>query len=143
MIMGVEPVFWVELILLLAGMIMMIMAFNSAMRKFFKVEKQKPFTNVHMNDVHKKADWTVRGFVILYLIVGHFANIHREPAEQIWYFNFIFILVVSIVATEGVQAVMEKKYAENPNAYKLTLSRMIFVVLLLLVLIITDFFGLI
>lgn len=135
--------FWVELIMLLAGITMMIFAVDSAMRKFFKVEKQKPFANVHMNSIHQRADWLVRGFVILYMIVGHFANINREPADRIWYFDFLFILVVSIVALEGMQAVMENKYAENPNAYKLTASRMIFLVVLIVVVYMTGFLGLI
>lgn len=49
---------------------------------------------------------------------------------MIWFLQPWFILVVFIVVSEMVRAIMERKYAENPNAYKLTINQIIFSLIL-------------
>ena len=62
---------------------------------------------------------------------------------MIWFLQPWFIIFIFIVVSEMVRAAMERKYAENPNAYKLTISQIIFMLILFFALYKTDFFGLV
>jgi hypothetical protein len=51
----------------------------------------------------------------------------RDPLDWNWFLQPWFIIFIFIVVSETTRAVMERKYAENPNGYKLTISQIIFV----------------
>lgn len=65
----------------------------------------------------------------------------REPLESIWFMNTWFLFFVFIVVSELVRAVMEWKYVEHSNAYIFTLSQLGFIMIVLLTIFMTDFFG--
>ncbi|WML44674.1 DUF4181 domain-containing protein [Neobacillus sp. PS3-40] len=140
---GVEPTFWLRLISLLAFVLLLLVSFNTIMRKWLKIERKKFFSYNHVNEKHKKIDWTIRITTIVSILSGYVINIMRDPINWLWFLQPWFIIFIFIVVSETVRAVMERKYAENPNAYKLTISQIIFVLILFFTLFKTDFFGLV
>ncbi|WP_399630980.1 DUF4181 domain-containing protein [Sporosarcina sp. SG10008] len=61
--------------------------------------------------------------------------------DSIWFFETWFLLLILSIWTELARTVMEWKYAENRNSYKLTIFQLIFIVILLSILYWTNFFG--
>jgi Domain of unknown function (DUF4181) len=51
------------------------------------------------------------------------------------------LLIFLVILSETVRAVMEKRYAENRNDYKFTISQLAFLSFSLLLIFSTDFFG--
>ncbi|KHF39347.1 DUF4181 domain-containing protein [Halalkalibacter okhensis] len=138
-----EPTFWLNIIWLLAIILLLLYLFNSIMRKWLKVEKKKFLSYNHVNEQHKKIDWIIRVLTIVVILLGYVITLMRGPTEMIWFLQPWFILFVFIVVSEMVRAVMERKYAENPNAYKFTISQLIFLLILFFTLYKTGFFGLV
>ncbi|WP_096200049.1 DUF4181 domain-containing protein [Bacillus sp. FJAT-45350] len=136
---GIESTFLLSILLFLA-ILLLIVSFNKIMRKWLKVEKEKLFSYNHVNEKHKKIDWTIRIVALVFFLLGYVVNTIRESIHEL--FQPWFLLLI-IIVSEAVKAVMERKYAENPNAYKLTISQIIFVLVLLFTLYKTDFFGLV
>lgn len=98
------------------------------------------FSYNHINDKHKKVDWTIRiGFLVAILGGGTF-NMTRDPMEWLWFLEPWFLLFVFIGVSESARALMEWKYAENRRAYMVTIIHLVFVLVLLLTVINTDFF---
>ncbi|MHA6250458.1 DUF4181 domain-containing protein [Oceanobacillus sp. CAU 1775] len=137
--------FWGRLILLLAIVGLLLFTFNFVMRKILKVERPEFFSYNHINDKHKRIDWTIRISFFILLLLGFTINVMREPHEIIAIFEPYNLLVFFIVASEGVRAYMEWKYAENRNAYIFTISQLVFAIILLITFFIiidnTNFFG--
>ena len=140
---GVEPTFWLNSIFVFAVLLLLMVLFNTIMRKWLKIENKKFFSYNHVNEKHKKIDWTIRITTIIVFFLGFIITIMRGPMDMIWFLQPWFILVVFIVVSDMVRAIMERKYAENPNAYKLTISQIIFSLILFFTLYKTDFFGLV
>lgn len=134
---------WLALLFLLAIVMLLFLLFNAVMRKWLQVEKKKLFSYNHINEKHKKMDWTIRVVFLVVLLLGNFINVTREPMEWFWFFETWFLLIVFIVVSETVRAVMEWKYAVNKKDYIFTISQLIFGVLLILTVIQTNFWGLI
>ncbi|MEK5069172.1 DUF4181 domain-containing protein [Sporosarcina sp. FSL K6-1508] len=139
---GVDSSFWLNffLFLLLIGLLMFL--FNAIVRKILKVKKKKAFSYNHLNEQHKKIDWTIRIVFVVAIIVGGIINASRLPLIPILFLEPYFLLFIVIFLTEIVTAFMEWKYAENRNAYIFTVLQLIFMAILLLSIYITDFFGL-
>ncbi|WP_238323441.1 DUF4181 domain-containing protein [Planococcus antarcticus] len=114
--------FWLDLLVILGPFFILTYLFNSIMRRWLKVEKPKMFSHNHVNVKHKKIDWTIRGLIVVLMIIGAFVNINRIPLEPILFLEPWFLLLILVTVTEIVRAVMEKKYVENPNAYIYTVS---------------------
>jgi hypothetical protein len=138
----VEPAIGARLALFLAINLILLFSFNMLARKWFKVEKKKFFAYNHVNDKHMKIDWAIRLTSMASILVGYAINITRDPSDWYWFLQPWFFLPVFIVISQAVTAVMEKKYAKNPNAYKVTLSELIFILILFFSLYQTDFWGL-
>lgn len=135
--------FFLKLILLLVIVFLLIYAFDRMMRKILKVEKESLlFSYGHVNKTHKIIDWAIRGAIIVMLLVGYFINVNRDPIDWILYLEPWFILIIGLSIQLVVRVVMEKKYAKNPNAYKLTSSHLILYIILFFIILRTDFFGL-
>ena len=140
---GVEPSFWLKLFLLVVFVLAAGYSFNAIMRKWLKVEKPKRFSYNHVNNLHKKIDWSLRGLFVVLLLLGYFVNSERiwnsqEPILLLQTWVLLFALVVS---TEIVRAFMEWKYDENSNAYLVTISSLIFLAILVSSIFMTDFYG--
>lgn len=139
---GGDPDFWWKWLLLMAVVILSLMAFNFITRRIFKVERQKLFSYNHINEKHKKVDWTIRLSTIALLIIGFAINSTRNPTEWFWFFQTWFILLLFIFSSQTAKAIMERKYAENRNRYKVTISESVFIMFIFLTLYLTDFWGL-
>ena len=139
---GSESSFWLKLFLLLAIMGLSIFSFNTITRKILKVKKKKAFSYNHLNDLHKKIDWTIRLTFIVAMLVGLIINTSRLPLDPILFLEPYFLLIMSVFLAEIVTAVMEWKYAGNRNAYIFTVLQLIFIAILLFSIYITDAFGL-
>jgi uncharacterized membrane protein len=138
---SLEPIFWIKLIFLVVIILISLFIFTTLMRKWLKVKKTMfSFTN-HMNEKHKKIDLTIRLIFIPLIIAGSFFNLEREFTERIWFLETGFILICLVLLTEAVQAFMEWKYSENKNDYIYTLCQLVFIGILGLSIITTDFFG--
>lgn len=138
---GIESSFWLKLILLLAAYSMLLFLFNTAIRKWLGVEKPKAFSHNHVNAKHSKIDWSIRGVFIVLILIGGFINATRLPQDAYWFLQPWSLLFVLIAVTETVRAFMEKKYAKNPKAYLFTVFQLGFMLVLIVSLFATDFFG--
>lgn len=136
----IDPMFWPKLLLLITIVGVLIYSFELGLRKWLKVEKKKFFSYNHINDKHKKMDWTIRISFLVILLIGAGINFERDPLEWLWYLEPWFLLTLLIVTTETAQAFMEWKYAENRKAYLVTIFHLAFVLFLLFIVIKTDFF---
>lgn len=140
---GIELNFWQELFLLLTIVLLLLVSFNALMRKLLKVEKKKFFSYNHVNEKHSKIDWTIRITFIVILLLRYFVDTTRDPMDSIWFFEPWLLMMVFIVATEVARATKEYKYAENQNAYKLTISQLVFIVVIFLTLYLSNFLGMV
>ncbi|MBU8730226.1 MULTISPECIES: DUF4181 domain-containing protein [Cytobacillus] len=137
---AVDPLAGPKLILLIAIVVALMYFFELGLRKWLKVEKKKFFSYNHINDKHKKVDWTIRIGFFVTLLAGYVINMKRYPMEFIWYLEPAVLLIVFIVLSETARAFMEWKYAENRKAYLVTIIHLAFVLFLLFIVIKTDFF---
>ncbi|WP_373022200.1 DUF4181 domain-containing protein [Terribacillus halophilus] len=113
------------------------------MRKWLRVERSKLFSYNHVNAKHKKIDWILRITTIIMILLFTPVVMMTGINNLNFFINPSSILIIFIIVSEIVRTVMERKYAKNPNAYKVTLSQLIFLCLLLLTLYTTNFWGLI
>lgn len=137
----IEPTFWLRLIVLLVIVLLLLLSFEKLMRTLFQTRKKKYFSYNHINEKHKRIDWIIRIATIVFLVLGFFVNSIAYPNEWAWLFEPWVILIVSISFFEMARAIFERKYAENPNDYKVTIIQLAFSLLLIFVLFQTDFFG--
>lgn len=136
-----EANLWLRLLLILTGFLFSLFLFNAIIRKWLKVERKKIFSYNHVNMKHKKIDWGIRITTVVALFIGYMISITRDPIGMNGFFHSSFILFSFIIVSETVRAIMEKKYASNPNDYKFTISQLIFIVIFVIILYTTEFFG--
>ncbi|WP_460011981.1 DUF4181 domain-containing protein [Lysinibacillus sp. CTST325] len=130
------------LILFLIALVLVISIFGFVIRKLLGVERKKWFSYNHLNDRHKKIDWSVRIiFTILFLISSYYM-IDNDTVGIPWYFETWFILIVFLIMSEMLRALMEWKYAENKRDFVATIAEMMFMISIVFLTITTDFFGL-
>ncbi|CAM3192143.1 DUF4181 domain-containing protein [Filibacter tadaridae] len=139
---GVESSFWPKFFLFLFVLWLVMFLFSVIVRRVLKVEKKKMFSYNHLNERHKRIDWTIRIAIVVAMIVGVIINVSRLPLNPILFLEPYFLLFMLLFLAEIVTAVMEWKYAENRNAYIFTVLQLIFITILLLSIYTTDFFGL-
>ena len=137
---GIEPMFWVKLIVVLVVFMLVLMIFNRVMRKWLKVEKKKAFSYNYVNNKHEKIDWTLRIIFLAAILLGNFINIERN--ERLWYLEIWFLMFGLIFLTETVRAFMEWRYAENKRDYLFTVSQLAFCTIIVTSCITTDYYGL-
>lgn len=136
---GIEPIFWIKLIVVLGVFLLVLMIFNMILRKWLKVEKKKFFSYNYVNKKHEKIDWTLRIIFIAALIISNFINIERN--ESLWYLETWFIMFSLIFFTEAVRVFMEWRHAENKNDYLFTLSQLVFCTVIVTSFMTTDYYG--
>ncbi|WP_260508235.1 DUF4181 domain-containing protein [Cytobacillus firmus] len=125
----IDPVFWPKLLLLITIVGALMYFFELSLRKRLKVEKKNFFSNYHINDKHKKVDWTIRISFLVILLNGAGINIERDPLESLWFLEPWFLLIVIIVTTEMGRAFMEWKYTENRKAFVVTICQLVFILI--------------
>ncbi|WP_394582430.1 DUF4181 domain-containing protein [Cytobacillus firmus] len=136
----IDPMFWPKLLLLAAIVGASMYFFELGLRKWLRVEKKKFFSYNHINEKHKKVDWTIRIGFLVAILGGSTFNMTRDPMEWLWFLEPWFMLFVFIGVSESARAFMEWKYAENSRAYMVTIIHLVFVLILLFTVINTDFF---
>ncbi len=137
-----DPDVWWKLILLMFILAVAWTIFDAIARKLLKVEKRKFFAAHHVNEKHKRIDWLISLVAIVCVIIGLAINITRDPMEWFWFWEPWFIMLLFLAATQIVKAIMERKYAENADMYKVTISNTVFISIMFLSLFMTDFWGL-
>nr|WP_255731303.1 DUF4181 domain-containing protein [Solibacillus sp. MA9] len=115
---------------------------NKFLRKWLNVKKKKLFSYNHVNDKHKKIDWTIRIIFIFFLFISFFINVNRDPLEHIWFLETHILMFVFIIVSEIVRVIMEKRYAENKNDYIFSAIQLVVISIFLLSVFSTDFYGL-
>ncbi|MDQ0272242.1 DUF4181 domain-containing protein [Cytobacillus purgationiresistens] len=136
---GVEPIFGLKFIIILVTVGLILFSFSVVLRKWLKVEKKATFSYNHLNAQHRKIDWIIRITTMVLIILGFFINMTRD----FWFLETYFILFIFIIASETARATMEWKYAANRNEFIFTIVQLAFSVILLVLLYITNFFGLV
>ena len=127
---GIDRVSWKFVFPVLGILLSLLLIFESIMRKYLKIEKRKSFSYNHVNEKHKKIDAIIRIGVIIIILITVFYLIVTS-SEPVWCFEPLFLILLFLVVSETTRAFMEWKYAENPKAYILTISQLIFTLILL------------
>lgn len=133
-----EPITTLIMIILLVFVPLALFAFHTTMRKWLKVEEHNFFSYNHVNQKHKRIDWTIRVIAMVGMLLS--LPVYLSSDFTYWFLQSWIIMILFLIISEIVRAVMERKYAENPNAYKLTIIQLLFTLLLIFVLF--QFLGL-
>ncbi|QOV12321.1 DUF4181 domain-containing protein [Viridibacillus arvi] len=130
----------VVLLLIFTGIILM---FGYFMRKILKVERKKWFSYNHVNDLHKKIDWSIRiTFTLIFITISYYMT-YSDVHNIDWYFDmWVYSFLLFIFLSESVRSVMEWKYATNPNTYIVTVAEMVLIIVLVMIILKTHFFNL-
>ena len=128
------------ILLFLIALALAISIFEYAVRRLLGVERRKRFSYNHINERHKKADWTVRIVFLILIFISTYYTINNE--ETVWYFESWFIIFIFLMVSETLRAIMEWKYGENKKASAATILVMLFGASILLLTVTTGFFGL-
>ncbi len=139
---GIDQGFWLKLLILITILGLLIFSFHAIMRRLLKVEKKKFFSNHHLNETHKKVDRSIRVIVIGLLMIGYVYNVTRPSTEWVWYLEPWFLMCLMVVTTESSTALMEWKYATNRKDYLLTISQLLFFIIVMATMFLSNFFGL-
>ena len=125
---GIEEGFWLKLIVVVAVFFLLVFLFDEMMRRVLKVEKQKRyFSYNYVNAKHKKMDWIIRSTGIIVLVVWYVVDlVLRLTTNVTGFFQAWLIIFLFLFVSETTRAIMERKYADHPNDYKLTISVMLF-----------------
>lgn len=75
------------------------------------------------------------------MVLGYFINMARLPQERYLLLETWFLLFGLMFTMEIARVIMERKYAKNPNAYIYTLGQLVFILIIMVTLFSTDFFG--
>ena len=130
----------VRILLFLIALLVTLSIFEFAVRKSLGVERRKWFSYNHVNERHKKADWTVRIVFLILIFISTYYTFANE--ETVWYFESWFVILIFLMASETLRAIMEWKYAENKKTAAATILVMLFAASILLLTVTTGFFGL-
>ncbi|WP_163528841.1 DUF4181 domain-containing protein [Halobacillus ihumii] len=111
---GLPPWFWLKLITILGGVAMIIGGIPAILRWKMGADKKKWFSYNHLNEFHKKWDWTLRnGFVMS--LIGCFIIF---PGQNLLLFLISMLLIISQF---GLQAYVEWRFMKNRVNYKVSL----------------------
>ncbi|MFE6169498.1 DUF4181 domain-containing protein [Viridibacillus arvi] len=132
-----------NIVLILLMFTGIILTFGYFMRKILKVERKKWFSYNHVNDLHKKIDWSIRiTFSLIFITISYYM-IYSDVHKIDWYFDmWVYFFILFIFLSESVRSVMEWKYATNPKAYIVTVAEMVVSIVLVMIILKTHFFNL-
>lgn len=119
--------FWLTMGLVLAVLFALISLLKFSLRKLFKIEKEKKdlFSYNHINKLHQKVDWFVRGVSMLSLIAILYLTMYKEYPVTL----FLIALISLTILDYSVRAFFEWRYSDNPKQSILTISEMTVLVL--------------
>lgn len=131
------------LLLFLTVLLFVFWTFGFVIRKLLRVERRKWFSPHYVNKTHKKVDWALRMFFLALILFGAYYTISNNTYGVYWYIEPWFIAFISIFTSESLRAFMEWKYVENKKESIVTIAELLFMLSVTVLVIITDFFGLI
>ncbi|WP_171051644.1 DUF4181 domain-containing protein [Alteribacter natronophilus] len=137
---GLPEYFWLILFGSIAGIFAIGYLSYEGMRMMLKLEKKPYFSYNHMNNLHKRIDWSLRG-VFVAAVFGYWLlflglRVMDQPTINLHHLFFGYAIAVT-----ALQTVMEWKYAEEKKAWILTASQLSMLLIIVSVLFATDFFG--
>ena len=101
-----------------AGSFLVGLLVNTILRKLLGVKRKSFFSYNFVNSFHKKTDWIIRILTIVCIILLTVFAFGKLPAFM------LVLFIISGLVQETLRAVMEKKYAKNPNDYLFTIIQM-------------------
>ena len=111
---GLPPEFWKEFMIIMVAVLFLMVAIPAIFRRTMGADKKKWFSYNHINEFHKKGDWTLRISFMISLIAG--VIIFRANP-----FIVLFISGLFSVSQLGFQAYVEWEFTENRKNYKVTI----------------------
>lgn len=132
---AIGPIPWINIFLVIGIYLLIILCFNFIMRKYLKVDKRKTFSYNHVNEKHKRIDWTIRIIFMITLMILTFIGVYKYNNEGLWKLMPSILFVIFLMVSEAVRAFMEWKYATNPKAYIFTISQTVIMLILFPILI--------
>lgn len=130
------------LFILLLVLLVVFWIFGYVIRKLLGVERMKWFSYNHVNARHKKLDWSVRIIFIILFLISNYYTFTNESTGTYFRLTPWFVLIILLILSELLRAFMEWKYAENKRDYIATIAELLLGISVAILLILTDFFGL-
>ncbi|MFJ7935633.1 DUF4181 domain-containing protein [Sporosarcina sp. NPDC096371] len=128
---------WGEFILYAALFIVVGALIQWLLRKLLSIEKKKIFSYNHVNDLHKRIDWTIRIGTVIGGIISVTLAINNEYSIYV----YMAVLLGFGILTEGVRAFFEWKYSETPKHSILTIGEIIYITIVIVAIIQFDLFS--
>lgn len=131
--------FWLKVGISIFILFLLISGVNFFLRKVFKIEKEKKsvFSYNHINDLHKKVDWSIRiGSMIVSLVIIYLVIFKEFPVTL-----YLILIVLLITADFLVRAIFEWKYSQNPKQAILTISEMTLIIIAFIAVFQFDIFN--
>lgn len=113
---------WLEIGLVILGIVVLISILNFILRKLLKIEKEKKdfFSYDYINEQHRKIERWVRWSWVLVSLIAFSLILYRE-LPVIFY---LFLFIAWIATDAFVRAYFQWKHSEQPKQAILTLSEM-------------------
>lgn len=111
-------------------------------RRYYQVKHLSWWRHNYINDEHKRFDRLLRAMAIILIIIGTIVNYSRGINDELWFFQPWVILFAMIIIGQFLRAYMEKKYVENENYYKASVSEGFVLIIVLFITQQTNFYGL-
>jgi len=109
-----QPGFWMAFMIIMGAVLFLMVAIPAILRRTMGADKKKWFSYNHINEFHKKGDWSLRISFTISLIAGMII-FSANP------FIVLFISGLFSVSQLGFQAYVEWKFIENRKNYKVTI----------------------
>src|SRR5699024_3110132 len=133
--------FWLKLLFVIATVTLLMYVFSKLLGRILNVYKPF-FKNSYVNVKHKKVDWIIRMTCLAFILVGIVISYPKEFDEMVWYMNPYILAFILLLVPEAFRAFMEWKYASNRKDYVFTIIQLVFLTLLLILILSTNFFHL-
>ena len=114
---------WLEIGLVILGIVVLISIVNFILRKLLKIEKEKKdfFSYDYINEQHRKIERWVRWSWMLVSLIA-FSLILYQEFPVIFY---LFLFIAWMATDAFVRAYFQWKHSEQPKQAVLTLSEMV------------------
>ncbi len=112
--------FWLKFFLFMVSVFGVIWFVKWILRKTLEIEKEKInwFSYNHINNLHKKIDWTIRILTMIGTIFAIYLVFFKEYPIAL----YLIVWVAFMVIDYSIRAFFEWKYTDNPKQWILTMS---------------------
>ena len=107
------------------------------LRKFLKVKKKKAFSYNHVNGLHRKIDWIIRITLVVASVIATYLTFDRDYSM---YLYFVVLLCFNVISA-SVNAFFEWKYSATPKQAIVTISEIVYIVIVVASIIQFDLLG--